>query len=507
MIQYLYEFKYPKDIIPTIDYKKDEEDNKWKKENFDTFYVYNKLIDDKHTKNKNKNIKDDKKTKEEDVSRMVKMATQNKLGPMTQNIISNVEPENIPSIHLIVKLLDNSFEVSEENEVIITLKQEKVDLNKTNKFSFLKSMMVGNDIHKIIRKYSFCKREEMIFQYKMMIVYQLYHYLEIGGQFLTANMNFCTIESINYIYLLSLLFERIILINGSQIHGFGFLGDKGIPINKFKELFNKKYYIHPKPNLKSMIHYIEKNYENRMRMGKIIENHKYSKYIDESFYQVLSGYMETSLDSKKIKIVLDNFLLYFKIQKTPQWVVDFMKDTRKKEIKELNNILNSVSRKIDLKRVLKIGMSYGMYEEELLNIIPHFKIKIVSKEQNNYWEKVGIDYLESKGLKDSIELISEEIFYALPKLLQNYGEDSMDLIFIEEVLSIDKMIYLWMHFGLMIRMFGFIVFDKMVNITLYHFLDFINKNYPTFFKMETQSGLVIYKKINRLVLDTMIYSF
>ncbi len=56
-------------------------------------------------------------------------------------------------------------------------------------------------------------------------------------------------------------------------------------------------------------------------------------------------------------------------------------------------------------------------------------------------------------------------------------------------------------------MFGFIVFDKMVNITLYHFLDFINKNYPTFFKMETQSGLVIYKKINRLVLDTMIYSF
>ncbi len=500
MIQYLYELKYPPDIIPSIDYKKDVEDKKMKKENFETFYIY-----DKYTKKDVK--KEEKNTKEEDVFRMVKMAVENKLGPMTQNIISDVEPENIHSIHIIVKLLDNSFEVSEENDVQISLKQEKIDLKEKKKFNFLKSMMVGNDIHKIIRKYSLCKREKMIFQYKMMILYQLYQHLEIGGQFLTGNMNFCTIESINYIYLISLLFERIILINGSRIHGFGFLGDKGVPLYKMKELLNKKFYIHPKPNLNSMMDYIRNDFEQRMKMGRLIKNHKYSKYIDESFYQVLSGYMETSLDSKKIKIILDNFLLYFKIQKTPQWIVDFMKETRKKEIKELDKILNSVSRKISMSRVLKIGMSYGMYEEELLNITPDLKIKIISKEQNNYWEKVGMDYLESKGLKDHIELISEEIFYALPKLLQNYGEDSMDLIFVEEVLSIDKMIYLWMHFGLMIRMFGFIIFDKMVNVSLYHFFDFINKNYPTFQKIETDSGLVIYKKINRLALDISIKSF
>jgi hypothetical protein len=64
-----------------------------------------------------------------------------------------------------------------------------------------------------------------------------------------------------------------------------------------------------------------------------------------------------------------------------------------------------------------------------------------------------------------------------------------------------------MHFGLMIRMFGLIIFDKMVNPTLYNFFDFINKNYPTLKKIETDSGLVVYKKINRFALDTMIYSF
>ncbi len=501
MIQYLYEFKYPPDIIPSIDYKKDAEDKKWKKENFDTFYIY-----DKFTK-KDEKKKEEKNTKEEDVFRMVKMAIHNKLGPMEQNIITDMDPENIHSITIKPKILNESFEVTEDSDVQIFIKQEKVNVKENEKFNILKFMMVGNEIHKLIRKYSYCKREEIIFQFKIMVIYQLYQYLEIGGQFLTTNMNFCTIESINYIYLLSLLFERIILIDGSRIHGFGFLGDRRIPIYKFKELLNKKFYIHPKPNLESMIQYIDQNFENRMKIEKMIKNHKYTKYIDESFYKALNGYMETSLDSKKIKIILDNFLLYFKIQKTPQWIVDFMKESRKKEIKALDILLNSISQKMFITRVLKIGMSYGMYEEELLNIKPNLQIKIISKEQNNYWEKVGMDYLESKGLKDHIELISEEIFYALPKLLQNYGESSMDLIFIEEVLSIDKMIYLWMHFGLMIRTYGFIIFDKMVNVSLYSFFDFINKNYPTFQKIETDSGLVIYKKINRFALDIMIKSF
>ncbi len=505
MIQYLYDFKYPPDIIPSIDFKKDEEDKKWKKEKFKTFYNYNKIIDKKYKK---KNKKYEKNSKKEDIKRILKIATQNKLGPMTQNIITEIEPENIPTIQIKPKILNDSFEVSEDSDVEIFFKQEKINVKENQKFNILKSMMVGNEIHNLIRKYSYCKREEITFKYKMLIIYQLYEYLEIGGQFLTVNTNFCTIESINYIYLLSLLFERIILIDGSRINGYGFLGVKGVPIYKFKELLlNKKFYIHPKPHLNSMIRYIQNHYEERMKMGSLIDNCKYSKYIDESFYQVLSGYMETSLDSKKIKIILDNFLLYLKIQKTPQWIVDFMKETRKKEIKQLDIILNGESRQIFMNRILKIGMSYGMYEEELLNMKNNIKIKIISKEQNNYWEKVGIDYLESKGFKDNIELISEDIFYALPKLLQNYGEDSMDLIFIEEVLSIDKMIYLWMHFGLMIRMFGFIIFDKMVNLTLYNFFDFINKNYPTFKKMETNSGFVIYKKINRFAIDVEIRSF
>lgn len=496
MIQYLYSYQYPKDIIPTIDFKKDNDDKKWKNEYFDVSYQYNKEIE------KGKKIK--KNIKEEDIVRIVKTARDNKIGPMTQNIISNIEPENIPSIIILTENLEHSFEISKD-DVSISLKQERIELKDNQKLSHLKFMMWGEQIYKLVKKYKFCKKEEMVFQYKMMIISQLYNYLEIGGNFMTSFTNICRIEDINYIYLLSLLFERIIMINGTVIYCYGYLGDKGILREKFMTLSNRKFYIHPKPEIEKMIHYIQNNLKKRMKMNILVQKHKYQKYIEESFYETLNGYMETSLDSKKIKIIFENFLLYFKIQKTPEWIVQFMRETRQKEIKSLLSILNDDKIRL-LKRVLKIGMSYGMYEEVFLESKPYLHMKVISKNENNYWEKVGIEYLEKKGYKENIELFSEDIFYALPKILQNYGESSFDIIFIEDVLSMDKMIYLWMHFGLLIRMFGHIIFDKMVNVVLYNFLNFVEKNYEGFQKIETSSGLVIFKKINRYVLDNMITS-
>ena len=496
MIQYLYEFKYPPDIIPTIDFKKDTEDRRLKKENFDIFHDYNKNIVKVYKRNN---------TKGKDIKRKIEIAEDNKLGPLSQNILSFVEPENIPTIHVSFQDLQNSFDTSID-DVFIELKQERIELKEKNKFDNLKFMMMGEKVYKLVRNYKYCDREKMILQYRLKVIYQLYDYLKIGGNFITAHMNICSVEQINYIYLLSLLFDRIILIDGTIVHCFGFLGEKGVSRDKFLTLSNQKFYIHPKPNMESMVHYIRENIIYRMKKKKLLEDHKYQKYIDDSFDRILSAYMETSLDSKKIKIVLDNYLLYLKMQKTQEWIINFMRDTRKKEIDYIHSLLNDVQIRY-MSRILKIGMSYGMYEEVFLKAKPGLQLKIVSKDQNNYWEKVGIEYLESKGYKDQIELMNEDIFYALPKLLQNYGESSMDIIFIEEVLSIDKMIYLWMHFGLMIRMFGLIIFDKMVNPTLYNFFDFINKNYPTLKKIETDSGLVVYKKINRFALDTMIYSF
>lgn len=495
MIQYLFSYRYPKGLNAEIDFKKDKEDKKWKREYFSTSHEYNKMM--KGTENTQKNIK------EVDIKRKVQIASNHTIGLISQGILTDLDPSNIPHIHIIINKLEDEFEKTKE-EIYLDLKKERIEIKEGIKFSIIKCLMLGKDNYKLIKHHKYCKREEMVLQYKMSILYQLYDLLEVGGSFIIGFMNICNIESINYIYLLSLLFERIIIIEGTFIHCFGYLGDKGFSREKFKTLSNKKFYIHPKPGIEKMVNYIQKQIENRIYINNLIQKHKYEKYIEESMNQLLNGYMETSLDSKKIKIILDNFLLYFKIQRTPQWIVDFMKEVRKEEVQSLISLIDD---KRIVKRVLKVGMSYGMYEEVFLEVFPHLQIKILSKEENNYWEKVGMDYLESKGYKENIELYSEDIFYALPKILQNYGEGSMDIIFIEEVFSIDRMIYLWMHFGLLIRLYGLIIFDKMVNPILYNFFDFIEKNYPLFKKIELNSGLVIYRKNERFALDMKIESF
>ncbi len=480
-VSYLYVLKYPKEIRPEIEERKDKEN---KELNFEPIL---KLEDQK--KKLDDTLNEKNKFKIKDIQTKIKASERVQFASLQQGILKSYKncyffsPYSIHDIYgLKIK------ELSKDGKNI------PIEIGK--KYKKLGSTMLGEKIYKEIQKYDYCKRNELTLKVRIGILYRLYDLLELGGTFYTSILTICDIDEIEYVYLLSLLFDTIIMIDKYHIQCYQYLGEERITKRDFKEKMYKPFHIHPKPHIHSLLNYVENLSEYQFDMYKLLIKGKYKKYEEKSLEYILGSYMEVSVDNPSIKVVENNFLRDYQIQLNTSLIVDLILSKKKDTVKELKNILNLIKIRYVGYRYLQIGMSYGAFSKIILeNSNSNSFLHILDKDQKLIWDNQGIQYLHDNGFKN-FECIYEDSFVYMPQILKDFHPLSFSLIFIEKPFTFDIMMNFMVYIQLLLSRFGFLVFDKMININMFKVYEYIDKNYKHFERIPNKHGIVIYRKID-----------
>lgn len=480
-VSYLFVLKYPRDIKPDIVEKKDKEN---KELNFQTLLKINKnkkILED--------SLNEKEKIKIKDIESKIKASERVQFASLREGILKSYQNCYYFTPYSIKDIYGSKINQLSKGE-------QSLQIEKGKKYRKMASVMLGEKIFKEIRKYDYCKRNELTTKVRLGILYRLYDLLEIGGSFYTSVLTVCDIEEIEYIYLLSLLFDTIVMIDKYHIQCYQYLGEERISKKEFKERLYKPFHIHPKPEVDSLFSYFENLSLHQLDLYKLLVKGKYKKYEEKSLEDIISAYMEVSVDNPSIKVVENNFLRDFQIKLNTSMMIDLILTKKKDTVKELKKILNIIQTRHTNYRFLQIGMSYGAFSKVILeNSVSNSYLYILDKDQKMIWDNQGIQYLTDSGFKN-FECIYEDSFVYIPQLLIDFHPLSFTFIFIEKPFTFDIMINYMVYIQLLLVRFGYLIFDKMININMLKVYEFIDKNYTHLERIPNEHGIVIYRKID-----------
>ena len=240
-VSYLFVLKYPRDIKADIVEKKDKEN---KELNFQTL-----LRIKKNKKILEDSLNEKEKMKIKDIESKIKDTEKVQFADLKQGILKSYQNCYYFTPYSIKDIYGSKInQLSKDAE-------QSLQIEKGKKYRKMGSVMLGEKIFKEIRKYDYCKRNELTTKVRLVILYRLYDLLEIGGSFYTSVLTVCDIDEIEYIYLLSLLFDTIVMIDKYHIQCYQYLGEERISKKEFKERLYKPFHIHPKPDVESLFSY------------------------------------------------------------------------------------------------------------------------------------------------------------------------------------------------------------------------------------------------------------
>ena len=353
-----------------------------------------------------------------------------------------------------------------------------------DKYQNIMFNMVSSGIYSEIAKLDYCSREIYLYKYKLKIISYLFDFLRINGDFYFTSNIFCSLQIVNLCYLLSFMFDEVIVSNGMY-----FICKNFNPVIKKSDIiFDDNFNIEPKYKLNEFIKYQEKILLHNIKKNKLIINN--DKYLFN-------------------KIILNESLILFKyynkkfINKltndTNESLVDLIKSTYKN-----NNFIksNSIIKTIDIikkykcKNILEIGFDYGITAFHILNN-PVTKLTSIDQFQKTEWDNNGIKLLKEFKLDNRFTLYELPNFIALPKLLEKHGNNYYDFIFINGSYTFDNILLDFFFAHLLLDLNGFIVIDNALQSGINKCIQYIQTNYINFYKkIDSPITCGIFQKIS-----------
>jgi hypothetical protein len=125
--------------------------------------------------------------------------------------------------------------------------------NVKDKYQNIIFNMVSAGIWSEISKLDYCSREILLYKYRLKTISYLFDFLKINGDFVLTCDGYCSIQIINLYYLLSFMFDEIIINNGIIL-----MCKKFNPIIKKSDIIiDNNFNIEPKFKLKELDKYQE----------------------------------------------------------------------------------------------------------------------------------------------------------------------------------------------------------------------------------------------------------
>ncbi len=358
--------------------------------------------------------------------------------------------------------------------------------------------MKGDRLHKRLRKFDVCVRQKLVFPYDLYFIYSLFKVLKPSGSLTMHILNYCNMETFEFLYLLALMFEYVVFVDGIYIYCHNFLPDYRITQSELKNIIQNRYFtIEPKPYFDDLIYYLEKNAKARTRnlyQGAdwiVLQKDQFKKVYFELFDLI---YLFNFVENMKAFNWMDNIRNYLHQYVDTHSVDKFMKYYYPTlYIQYLDNLRRFIKKKKKkIHSILELDIGWGVQTLYLMNHSP-LSIKeyqCIDSHQPN------IDFKDIKWVKFHIK--SENFHYhsdnAISLLPGWVDEDRFyNLILMNNMYNTENF------------MMKFIFLDKLVNsggyIIVYNILNYRFRNFYTYIIQEYQNYKIYFNNENMLILQ------
>ena len=245
-----------------------------------------------------------------------------------------------------------------------------------------------------------------------------------------------------------------------------------------------------------------------------------------SYIEILENIEKNNIplldDIKNLLLMrLFEIALTFKSIPKPQYFPYILSLLNNKTIKIGNNEVNTVLynfnkddgyilykliKNIDAKKVLEIGMNYGLASVFILQSLKYFyetnndeeklyyKLTSIDPDQEKKWGNIGIDHLKKMKLIYNHKLIEEKAYLVLPDMINR--KKIFDIIFINGYNKLDKITMYMFYSEIIVKVGGYIVINNITNIGINKIIRYVEKNYDTLKKIKMDNKtMAIFMKI------------
>jgi|LauGreDrversion4_2_1035121.scaffolds.fasta_scaffold45853_3 predicted O-methyltransferase YrrM len=363
------------------------------------------------------------------------------------------------------------------------------------KFKKLMSNMFGEEIYQAQRpaKVDDCKRQRITYIPKLQIIYHLFEYLELGGSFMINVKHYCDCMDFEIFYLLSLLFKRVTICDGSYYYGEDFLGEERINKETVKKMLTSNFKIEPKPKFDEYVRYLQEIFKNKTKHFELM-----LKKDEDAFLQNLFTFYEKLITEMNVEDsqFLYNQIYHSIIEKFRRTIVGGkIKKIHSAIKKEEGENITKLMKKYDLKKCIEVGMAFGISATYILTGNKNASLISIDPFQSTQWENYGMKLLKEFKIEKNHKLMEEKSYIALPKILMEHGEESFDFVFIDgwhtfEMTNID-----FFYATHLIKKGGIILVDDALHSSVAQSIRFFDSNYPHFKKLDVFKTQVAYQKI------------
>lgn len=391
---------------------------------------------------------------------------------------------------LTFKIVNSDYKDDDSIKII----KEGVALKKEDSKMRFNSIKISY-INPILRKEyemirpDLCNKENIFYNLKISILIKLIDYLKIGGRFFIHVFDFCTLDSINFLYLLSLLFDKVLILKGNIIYCVGFQGEKRISKEKLESLYNKSFVMDPMYKLDKLLEYLKKYYEYRNKMIKILLDKKYKIFTEKYLENYVQCMIEKDVNFRYMELVMNSFNNIFGVKRERKYLIEMVKSMKKSTIKELENVLD----RKELNKVLEIGYGLGVYADVMIKS----KSMLIS-----IGNKIGMNNEKDNKL---FHLYEDDVIVSLQEIEKKYGKDFFDIVMIDKCESFDQYMVQMYYIKKLLKMNGYIIFDNMFSTGYFKMIDYMKSNYQDLKMIVNKNGIYIFKKIEEKILDCEDY--
>ena len=409
---------------------------------------------------------------------------------LTKIISKNNENKYFDIIKKYNKLLKIIINTQNKNIQYIYNNYTKITINNNNylftllDFDIENTKIKNTKFENII--YS-CKKEELLLKY----ISNLFDYLKIGGKFFLTINTYCNENFVEIIYLLTLLFETVIIYNTFYILCKNF--SPAIKQEEIKKIIGKSFSIEPKEQINEFSLYLKNNIEYNIKKYKILLQNEETQFLELIMNEIISSFKYVNKFNDNIMIdYIKSLVQYFKRILIKDKLVKISSNINTNEGQQMYNIIN----KYNCKKCLEIGMAYGI---SAFYILQNKNAKLISIDpfQKSQWGYNGINLLKQVNFINRHKLYQDKSYVILPKLLKKYKNNYFDFIFIDGFHTFDYTLIDFFYSNLLLKLNGVIIIDDALHNGVNKCIKYIETNYSSFYKkLESTPTCAIFQKIN-----------
>ena len=380
------------------------------------------------------------------------------------------------------------------------------NINKLNTKNITMSYFINNEKNAFKLDMFNCKSSDLLYKHKVNFIKNIFKKLNNGDNIIFYSDNHCNDNyGINLYYILSLIFEKVFILNTKIVFCLNYnKKSKYIKyITDYDDTKNVYLDIEPKPDIDDFKKYLINIYQSYIKLYKLILKKDEDKIFIETYNFYTSFMKDTFIKENDKENLYHIYLEQFIIETFRRLYLTNNKNSKEVKIhsaikKDEGREIQKIIKKYKFKKCLEIGMAFGISAFYILTANKNVSLISIDPFQKDpkQWDSSGLNLIKKLEIEEKHHFIEDKSYIALPQLLNTYGENYFDFIFIDGWHTFDYTLIDFFYADKLLRKDGIILIDDALHKGVEKFVKYIETNYKNYKKLATSVTQACFIKID-----------